>query len=53
VFYSGDVRAYFLTWKIENRVPSDVEIEVAIKTYGRYYEGGKLVRHAQQPPPSI
>jgi hypothetical protein len=52
VFYSGEVRAYFLTWKIENRIPSDVEIEEVIKNYGRYFEGGKLVRHAQQPPPT-
>jgi hypothetical protein len=52
VFYSGEVRAYFLTWKIKNRIPADLEIEEAIKKYGRYFEGGKLIRHAQQPPSS-
>lgn len=50
VFYSGEVRAYFLTWKTGNRIPLDIEIEGIIKKYGKYFDGGKLIRHAQQPP---
>lgn len=49
VFYSGEVQAYFLTWKI-NHIPTDDEIEENIKKYGRHYNGGKLVRQAQKPP---
>ncbi|MCE5172349.1 hypothetical protein LQV63_24025 [Paenibacillus profundus] len=50
VFYSGKVQAYFLTWRISNQIPNDIEIEEVIKKYGRHFDGGKLVRQAQQPP---
>ncbi|MGG4398013.1 hypothetical protein ABEX25_27335 [Paenibacillus thiaminolyticus] len=50
VFYSGKVKAYFLTWRISKHIPTDIEIEETIKKYGRFFDGGRLVRQAQQPP---
>ncbi|MNO91066.1 hypothetical protein D3C76_826060 [compost metagenome] len=50
VFYSGKVQAYFLTWKISNSIPEENEIKETVKKYGRFFDGGRLKKHAQQPP---
>ncbi|WP_028563727.1 hypothetical protein [Paenibacillus pinihumi] len=52
VFYSGGVQAYFLTWKITGCIPDEQEIEHMIRTYGRHFDGGRLVRPTGQPPDS-
>jgi hypothetical protein len=46
VFYSGSVKAYFLTWKLTETIPSSEEAAKFVKEYGRYFEGGKLIRTA-------
>jgi hypothetical protein len=50
VFYSGKVQAYFLTWKIANSIPEENEIKEIVQKYGRHFDGGRLIKHAQQPP---
>ena len=50
VFYSGKVQAYFLTWKAPQYIPDEKELEHIILHCGRHFDGGKLVRKAQQPP---
>jgi hypothetical protein len=50
VFYGGKIQAYFLTWKISNSIPEDNEIKEIVKKYGKHYDGGKLLKSAQQPP---
>ena len=52
VFYSGRVKAYFLTWKLTETIPSSKEAAEFVKEYGRYYEGGKLIRKANPPKTS-
>ncbi|WGU96432.1 hypothetical protein QJQ58_09435 [Paenibacillus dendritiformis] len=49
VFYSGEVQAYFLTWRISKQIPTNTEIEETVKKHGRFFDGGRLVRQAQQP----
>ena len=49
VFYSGKVQSYFLTWKCNGRIPTYEEAVEIVTTYGRHFDGGKLVRKAQQP----
>ena len=49
VFYSGRVKAYFLTWKLIDTIPSSEEAGEFVKKYGRHYEGGKLIRKAKPP----
>lgn len=46
VFFSGSVKAYFLTWKLKETIPTAEEAANSVKEYGRYYEGGKLIRKA-------
>jgi len=47
VFYSGKVKAYFYTWKANGGdIPSSTEVTKTAIKYGRYYEGGKLIRAA-------
>ncbi|WP_394234260.1 hypothetical protein [Niallia oryzisoli] len=45
VFYSGRVKAYFHTWKVENIPTSQEAGEIVVKN-GRYFKGGKLIRKA-------
>lgn len=45
VFFSGKVKAYFHTWKVES-IPSSQEAESFVVKNGRYFEGGKLIRKA-------
>ena len=52
VFYSGSVKAHFLTWKLIDTIPSSEEAAEFVKKYGRYYEGGKLIRKANPPKTS-
>lgn len=49
VFYSGNVQAYFLTWKYEGPLPPTEEITAFVKTYGRHFDGGKLTRKGSIP----
>jgi hypothetical protein len=49
VFYSGKVQSYFLTWEHQGRLPSPEEITTFTKTYGRHFDGGKLVKKANPP----
>ncbi|MBI0580588.1 hypothetical protein IEC97_24895 [Neobacillus cucumis] len=49
VFYSGKVQSYFLTWKANGQIPTYEEAAEIVKTYGRHFDGGKLVRKASQP----
>ncbi|MCJ8007148.1 hypothetical protein ACFFF5_06540 [Lederbergia wuyishanensis] len=49
VFYSGKSHAYFLTFKHNGSIPtSDEAIELA-REYGRFFDGGKLIRHSRPP----
>lgn len=50
VFYGGKVQAYFLTWKAPQYIPDEKELEAIILQYGRHFDGGELIRKAQQPP---
>jgi hypothetical protein len=47
VFYSGNVQAYFYTWKLTGTIPSSEEATAYVKTHGRHYDGGKLVKEAK------
>jgi hypothetical protein len=49
VFYSGKVQSYFLTWKVNGNIPTYEEAAEFVTTYGRHFDGGKLVRKTQQP----
>jgi hypothetical protein len=49
VFYGGKVHAYFLTWAAHGRIPTAVEATELIKEYGRFFEGGKLIRKQRRP----
>lgn len=49
VFYSGKVQSYFLTWEHQGLLPSPEEITAFVKTYGRHFDGGKLVKKANPP----
>jgi hypothetical protein len=49
VFYSGKVQSYFLTWEHQGPLPSPEEITSFVKTYGRHFDGGKLVKKANPP----
>jgi hypothetical protein len=49
VFYSGKVHSYFLTWEHQGPLPSHEEITAFVKTYGRHFDGGKLVKKANPP----
>jgi hypothetical protein len=49
VFYSGKVQSYFLTWEHQGSLPSSEEITAFVKTYGRHFDGGKLVKKANPP----
>ncbi len=49
VFYSGKVQSYFLTWEYEGEIPSTEEATAIVKTYGRHFDGGKLIRKATPP----
>lgn len=49
VFYSGRVKAHFLTWTLIDTIPSSDEAADFVKKYGRYYEGGHLIRRATPP----
>jgi len=46
VFYSGKVQSYFFTWPHQGALLSSEEITNILKTQGRHYDGGKLVRKA-------
>jgi hypothetical protein len=46
VFYSGKVQSYFLTWEHKGYLPSSEALTTFVKTYGRHYDGGKLVQKA-------
>ncbi|GGG88605.1 hypothetical protein [Paenibacillus radicis (ex Gao et al. 2016)] len=46
VFYSGSVQSYFLTWEYTGPIPSSEHITSYVKTYGRHYDGGKLIKKA-------
>ncbi|NRF92506.1 hypothetical protein HQN89_15975 [Paenibacillus frigoriresistens] len=46
VFYSGKVQSYFLTWELEGQLPPAEEITTHVKTYGRHFDGGKMVKKA-------
>ena len=49
VFYSGKVQSYFLTWRANGRIPNYEEAAEIVTTFGRHFDGGKLVRQARQP----
>jgi hypothetical protein len=49
VFYSGQVQSYFLTWEHLGHLPSSGEITTFVKTYGRHFDGGKMVKKANPP----
>jgi len=49
VFYSGKVQSYFLTWPHEGVLPSQEEITNFVKTNGRHFDGGKLIKKANPP----
>jgi hypothetical protein len=49
VFYSGKVQSYFLTWEHQGALPSSDEITTFVKTYGRHFDGGKMVKKANSP----
>jgi len=49
VFYSGKVQSYFLSWPHEGVLPSTEEITELVKTYGRHFDGGKLIKKANPP----
>jgi len=49
VFYSGSVQSYFLTWEYNGSIPSSEDITSYVKTYGRHYDGGKLVKKSSPP----
>jgi hypothetical protein len=49
VFLGGKVQAYFLTWSADGRIPSVEEAAALSKTYGRYFDGGKLIRKQRRP----
>ncbi|OCA87481.1 hypothetical protein [Pseudobacillus wudalianchiensis] len=48
VFYSGNVKSYFHTWKAVGKIPSSAEAKEYVVENGRFYDGGKLVRRAKQ-----
>lgn len=49
VFFSGNVQAYFLTWKVEGTIPPPEEITSFVKKYGRHFDHGVLVRKGSIP----
>jgi hypothetical protein len=52
VFYSGEVQSYFLTWQHSGELPTTEKITSFVKTYGRHFDGGKLVKSANPPKAS-
>ncbi|MFC5527891.1 hypothetical protein [Cohnella yongneupensis] len=46
VFYSGKVQSYFLTRELEGYLPPAEEITTQVKTYGRHFDGAKMVKKA-------
>jgi hypothetical protein len=46
VFYSGMVQSYFLTWPHQGSLPSSEEITNLVRTQGRHFDGGRLMRKA-------
>ncbi|VEF47319.1 Uncharacterised protein [Bacillus freudenreichii] len=49
VFYSGKSHAYFLTYKANGKIPNAEEAYDLVKAYGKFYDGGKLLRTAKSP----
>ncbi|MBS4176701.1 hypothetical protein KHA89_04075 [Bacillus sp. FJAT-49731] len=49
VFYSGKSHAYFLTYKANGDIPTSEEAQELVKKYGKFYDGGKLIRKAKSP----
>jgi len=49
VFYSGQVQSYFLTWEYTGAIPSPDDITSYVKTYGRHFDGGKLIKKSTPP----
>ena len=46
IFYSGNVKAYFHTWKLSETIPSSDEAKKFVLENGRFFHGGKLIRKA-------
>lgn len=53
VFYSGSVKSYFLTWQLKETIPLSEEAAKVVKEYGRYFDGGKLMRKANPSKVSL
>ncbi|WLD91773.1 hypothetical protein [Alkalihalobacillus sp. AL-G] len=49
VFYGGKSQAYFLTYKADDVIPTSEEAYQLVKEYGKFIDGGKLVRKAKNP----
>jgi len=49
VIHRKNTKTYYLTYSANGNIPSATEVTNIIKEYGKFYNGGKLVRKASPP----
>lgn len=49
VIHRKNTKTYYLTYTPKGEIPSVIEATNIIKEYGKFYDGGKLVRKATPP----
>ncbi|MBM7662306.1 hypothetical protein JOC85_003113 [Bacillus mesophilus] len=49
VIHRKNTKAYYLTYTSDGTIPSFLEAIEIVKQYGKFYDGGKLVRTASPP----
>lgn len=49
VIHRKSTNTYYLTYSLNGSIPSQVEAADILKKYGKFYDGGKLVRKACPP----
>jgi len=49
-FFNGKAQSYFLTYvPINRRIPNFEEANLLVRTYGRHFNGGQLIRSQRKP----
>ncbi|WP_408009243.1 hypothetical protein ACJROX_02695 [Pseudalkalibacillus sp. A8] len=49
VIHRKNTKTYYLTYSADGTIPSVIEVRDIIREYGKFYDGGKLVRKARPP----
>lgn len=49
VVHRKNTKNYYLTYSLEDKIPSAEEVEKILKEYGKFFDGGKLARRATPP----